>query len=62
MFREAVLAFFGGTGSANKTEDEYCKYCKASHQDKDCDACSKKFEKINEAGASKKQNRIAQSD
>jgi hypothetical protein len=50
-----VLAFFGG-GAADKTEDEYCKYCKASHQDKDCDTCSKKFEKINAAGTSKKKS------
>ena len=46
MFREVVLAFLGGDGSDKGTpkkltkEEQYCRLCKASKKNTDCDKCS----------------------
>lgn len=52
MFREAILAALGA-GQEQRTENEYCSWCKAANPDVDCAACSKKIEMLNPAGASK---------
>jgi hypothetical protein len=43
MFRECILAMFGGTDAdgkkAESKEQQYCRLCKASKKDTDCASC-----------------------
>jgi hypothetical protein len=47
IFREGVIGFLG-IKTEQDTSDAYCRACKASGKELDCESCDKKIEVIGE--------------